>query len=152
MRIASAIVLTDEERVSLTKWSRGRSTPTRLVLRAKIVLAAAGGRESKEIAAMLDCTRRTVGTWRTRFAESRLAGIEQDAPRGGRTPTRGRFVRGRDHPQDAQERHPMPRSGRHGHWPRRWVQRYDGPALLARQRPAAAPHKIIQGLERSAVR
>jgi hypothetical protein len=27
-----------------------------------------------------------VGTWRTRFAAQRLAGIEQDAPRGGRTP------------------------------------------------------------------
>ncbi len=88
MRIASAITLTDEERVALTRWSRGRSTPTRLVLRAKIVLAAADGRENKEIAAVLDCTRRTVATWRTRFAESRLAGIEQDAPRGGRTPTR----------------------------------------------------------------
>ena len=86
MRIAKPIVLTDEERVTLTKWSRGRSTPSRLVLRAKIVLAAAEGAENKDIAVELGCTRRTVGTWRTRFAESRLAGIKQDAPRGGRTP------------------------------------------------------------------
>jgi len=86
MRVAKAITLTDEQRGTLTKWSRGRSTPARRVLRAKIVLAAAAGRENKDIAAQLHCTRRTVGTWRNRFAEHGLAGIEQDAPRGGRAP------------------------------------------------------------------
>ena len=50
MRVAQTITLTDEERAVLVKWSRGRSTPTRLVLRAKIVLAAAEGRENKDIA------------------------------------------------------------------------------------------------------
>jgi len=35
----------------------------------------------------MGCTRRTVGTWRNRFASDRLAGIERDAPRGGRTAT-----------------------------------------------------------------
>ena len=88
MRVAKAITLTDEERIALTKWARGRSTPARLVLRAKIVLAAAAGRRNDEIAADLKCMRRTVGTWRNRFATERLAGIERDAPRGGRTPTR----------------------------------------------------------------
>jgi transposase len=87
MRVAKPITLTDEQRTTLTKWSRGRSTPARLVLRAKIVLAAAEGRENKEIAAELGCTPRTVGTWRNRFAERRLRGIEKDAPRRGRTPT-----------------------------------------------------------------
>ncbi len=87
MRIAVAITLTEEERATLTKWSRGRRTPARVVLRAKIVLAAADGRENQDIAAELGCTRRTVGTWRNRFAAHRLAGIESDAPRGGRTPT-----------------------------------------------------------------
>ena len=86
MRVAQAITLTDEQRGTLIKWSRGRSTPARLVLRAKIVLAAADGRENKDIAAELRCTRRTVGTWRNRFAEHGLAGIEQDAPRSGRAP------------------------------------------------------------------
>lgn len=92
MRVAKAITLTDAERVTLTKWARGRSTPTRLVQRAKIILAAAEGRENKDIALELGCTRRTVGTWRTRFVNERLAGIEHDAPRGGRTPAqRARF-------------------------------------------------------------
>jgi transposase len=84
MRIARAVTVTDEERRTLTQWSRGRSTPARLVLRAGIVSAAADGRRNKEISLELRCTPRTVGVWRRRFAETRLAGIRKDAPRGGR--------------------------------------------------------------------
>lgn len=86
MRVAKAIELSDAERTTLTKWSRGRSTPARVVLRAKIVLAAAAGQRNDEIAIEFGCTRRTVGTWRTRFLEDRLAGLDKDKPRGGRTP------------------------------------------------------------------
>ena len=64
MRDAKAIELSDDDRTTLTKWSRGRSTPTRLVIRAKVVLAAANGAENKDIAAELGCTRKTVGLWR----------------------------------------------------------------------------------------
>jgi transposase len=85
MRVAKAITLTDDQRATLTRWSRGRRTPARLVLRAKIILFAAQGQENKDIAAQLECTRRTVGTWRNRFAQEGLKGIEQDAPRPGRT-------------------------------------------------------------------
>jgi len=84
MRVAKPVTLTDEQRATLMKWSRGRSTPARLVQRAKIVLAAADGRENKQIAADLGCTRRTVGIWRNRFVSAGIAGIERDAPRGGR--------------------------------------------------------------------
>lgn len=86
MRVAKVIVLSDAEHTTLTKWSRGRSTPARVVLRAKIVLAAATGKRNDEIAAAFGCTRRTVGTWRIRFVRDRLAGIEKDEPRGGRSP------------------------------------------------------------------
>lgn len=72
MRIAIAITLNEEERATLTKWSRGGRTPARVVLRAKIVLAAADGRENQDIAAELGCTRPTVGTWWNRFATDRL--------------------------------------------------------------------------------
>jgi len=89
MRVAKEIVLTDEERTTLTKWSRGRSTPARVVLRAKIVLLAAEGRLNKDIAVELDTSKKTVCLWRKRFAELRLAGIEKDAPRGGRSPDVG---------------------------------------------------------------
>ncbi len=75
MRIARTVELTDLERNTLTKWSRGRSTPSRLVLRAKIVLLATDGRLNKDIAADLDTSKKTVSLWRTRFAERRLKGI-----------------------------------------------------------------------------
>lgn len=84
MRIAKAITLTDEQRATLTKWSRGRRTSARLVQRAKIVLAAAAGRENKDIAVELGCTRKTVGLWRNRFLQAGVSGIEKDAVRGGR--------------------------------------------------------------------
>ena len=88
MRVAKVVTLTAKERTALLKWSRGRSTPARLVQRANIVLAAADGKQNDEIAADLGCTRRTVGTWRNRFVNNRLEGIRKDAPRGGRKPTR----------------------------------------------------------------
>jgi len=87
MRVASKVVLTDEQRTTLTKWSRGRSTPARLVRRAQIVLLAAEGKENIEIADELRVERTIVGRWRKRFVERGLAGIEKDSPRGGRKPT-----------------------------------------------------------------
>ena len=86
MRIATSIVLNDADRQALQRRARGRSTPARLVLRAKIVLAAAEGKDNKAIAAELGTDRLLVGKWRKRFATGGLAGIEKDAPRGGRKP------------------------------------------------------------------
>ena len=88
MRVACEIILTDKERETLRRWSRGRSTPARLVLRAKIVLLAAAGKMNKDISIEAGTTRQTVGLWRSRFAQERLAGIEKDAPGRGRPATR----------------------------------------------------------------
>ena len=82
MRVAKAITFSSDERKTLGKWARGRSTPGRMVLRAKIVLAAADGKLNKDIAAELGTGMKTVCLWRNRFAKSGLAGIECDAPRG----------------------------------------------------------------------
>lgn len=87
MRIAASIELTPEERTTLETWSRGRSVPARCVLRAKIVLAAAEGRLNQDIAVELRTMRKTVSLWRSRFASERIAGIQKDAPRPGRTPS-----------------------------------------------------------------
>ena len=86
MRVAKAITISDAERRTLQKWARGRSTPARLILRAKIVLAAADSKLNKEIAAELGSGMKTVCLWRNRFVKSGLPGIERDAPRGGRPP------------------------------------------------------------------
>lgn len=88
MRVAPQITLDDKERKTLQRWSRGRSTAARLVLRAKIVLLAAKGKQNKDIASELGADRSIVGRWRSRFAQHGLTGIEKDAPRGGRKPTK----------------------------------------------------------------
>jgi transposase len=87
MRIAPAIELTKDERTMLAAWSRGRSTPARLVLRAKIVLAASTGQQNQQIAAELKVSKKAVCLWRSRFAKQRIGGIEKDAPRPGRNPS-----------------------------------------------------------------
>jgi transposase len=86
MRVAARITLSDEDRPILERWAKARSVPARLVLRAKIVLAAAQGMANNTIAQQLGVNRLLVGKWRTRFARQGLAGIEKDAPRGGRPP------------------------------------------------------------------
>jgi len=86
VRVAPRIDLTAEERQVLTSWSRGRSTPHRLVLRARIVLRAAHGVENLAIAEELRADPDTVARWRKRFLVHRLNGIQKDAPRPGRLP------------------------------------------------------------------
>lgn len=84
MRAAPAIKLSDSDRLILERWSRGRSTPARLVLRANIVLLAAQGKLNTDIAHELRCGTKTVCLWRQRFFRQGVAGIEKDAPRGGK--------------------------------------------------------------------
>ena len=82
MRVAPQIVLTDEERDELMRLVRSKLTSVRLVQRARIVLLAADGMQSKDIAQALGVGRVQVSRWRERYAQSRLSGIERDLPRG----------------------------------------------------------------------
>jgi transposase len=88
VRVAPKIILNAPDRVILEKWARGRSTPARLVQRAKIILLAAEGRRNDQIGNELSLSRQMAGLWRERFVESGLAGLEKDAPRGGRKATK----------------------------------------------------------------
>jgi transposase len=82
MRVAPTVILTDEERTELTKLARSKRTSVRLAQRARIVLLAAKGEQTIAIAAELGIGRVQVARWRERYAESGLAGIERDLPRG----------------------------------------------------------------------
>jgi transposase len=82
MRVAPEIVLTNEEHAELTKLVRSKLSSVRLAQRARIVLLAADGMQNKAIAQQLGVGRVQVARWRERYAESRLAGIERDLPRG----------------------------------------------------------------------
>jgi transposase len=86
MRRACQITLSDADRTTLERWSRGRSTQARLVTRSRVVLAAGEGKENKDIAAELKISRGAVARWRDRFAAAGVPGLEKDAPRGGRPP------------------------------------------------------------------
>src|SRR5437870_6334492 len=86
MRIASPILLSEEERAVLRTWTHGRSLPLRLVQRAQIVAMAAEGIPSQDIAQTLEVSRPTVQLWRERFLALRLEGLKKDAPRPGRIP------------------------------------------------------------------
>jgi transposase len=88
MRIAPKVTVTDDDRKILDQWARGRSSPVRLMQRAKIVLMAAEGQENKDIAEVVGVTRQLVGRWRNRYVAQGLAGIEKDAPGRGRKATK----------------------------------------------------------------
>jgi transposase len=58
----------------------------RQVQRAQIILMAAEGTQSQEIAQRMKISRPTVQLWRQRFLALRVSGLEKDAPRPGRIP------------------------------------------------------------------
>ena len=83
-----AIILSAEERSTLTRWAQRHSSAQALALRSKIVLACADGDLHGVIAMKLGCHPTTVGKWRHRFAVDRLDGLV-DAPRPGAARTIG---------------------------------------------------------------
>ena len=84
-KVPTPIIITEEDRRILEPWIRGTKTEQRLVLRAKIILAAASGEGTNMIARELDVRPATVSKCRTRFASVGLEGL-RDAPRPGATP------------------------------------------------------------------
>ena len=90
MRIAQPIELTENEIKTLSSWSRGRRTPTRLMKRAKIVLMAAQGEQNKTIAELLGIDARQVSRWRQRFVQQAIGGNRKGSSTGW---PKGEFVR-----------------------------------------------------------
>ncbi len=82
----TTITLTDEERETLERWARRRNSAQALALRCRIILGAADGESSTDIAARLGCTPSTVGRWRVRFAAKGIDGLH-DEPRPGKPRT-----------------------------------------------------------------
>jgi transposase len=87
MRVARAVILSDEQRETLESCARARSAAARSVERARIVLLAAAGMQDKQIAAKLRIMPEKAARWRNRFLDGGLAALDKDAPRPGR-PTR----------------------------------------------------------------
>ena len=85
-RPKAALILTDEEREQLSSLVRSRTLPNALVARARVVLWSAEGESNTQIAERLGWTKATVGKWRRRFVDRRLAGL-YDEIRPGRPRT-----------------------------------------------------------------
>jgi transposase len=79
---AVVIELSAAEREQLESWSRRRTSAQALAERSRIVLAAADGLSTSEIARRLGVNVSTARRWRNRFAEHRLDGLT-DEPRPG---------------------------------------------------------------------
>jgi len=74
-RISPPIYLTASERSELEKNVKGHKVEKRLFLRSQIVLLAAEGVESVNIAKELNLSEKTCRKWRHRFEKKRLGGI-----------------------------------------------------------------------------
>jgi DNA-binding CsgD family transcriptional regulator len=150
-RPKAELVLTDDEREQLLRWSRRRKSSQALALRSRIVLACAEGADNKAVAASLGCSAATVGKWRSRFVEdvgragrrgpSGSAADGDRAAGGGRggghvgvhAGQRDALVAGEDGAAD-------------------WVEHVHDRADLEVLRPQTAPGRRVQAVQRPAVR
>ena len=81
-RPVAELVLSDDERDTLQRWTRRAKSSQALAQRCRIVLGCAAGKTNKEVAAEVGVWPQTVGIWRQRFMERRLEGLT-DEPRPG---------------------------------------------------------------------
>ena len=76
------VVVSELEREQLLSMSRSRSLPHSLARRAKIVLMAADGCTTKEIAMQCEVTPPAITHWKKRFVAQGLAGLHDEARPG----------------------------------------------------------------------
>jgi transposase len=81
--------LSDLDHQQLQQWASAFGTPQQVVVRCRMVLAAASGRSDQAIAAELAVNRHTVRLWRQRFAQQGLQSLWEIAPGRGRKPSYG---------------------------------------------------------------
>ena len=87
MRHKETVSLKKEDREQLEKWIRSPTTPSRLVLRSRIVLLAAVNKHDIEISTALVISRHTSRLWRKRFIKEGVGGLMHDAKGRGRKAT-----------------------------------------------------------------
>lgn len=81
-RPLAPLVLSEEDRLTLQRWTARRKTGQALAQRARIILMAAGGATNQEVAQRERLNAHTVGKWRRRFVDKGVDGL-LDEPRPG---------------------------------------------------------------------
>ena len=76
------LVVPDEDRADLVRWTKRPKSTNGLAQRARIILRCADGLTSTEVAAELHVTNQTVCKWRSRYIERGSSGL-LDEPRSG---------------------------------------------------------------------
>jgi transposase len=83
---AVALNLSDADQEQMASWLRAASTPQQVVLRCRIVLAAARGQQDLEIAAQWKVNRHTPALWRKRVTAEGIGCVWEIAAGRGRKP------------------------------------------------------------------
>ena len=79
-RPKAELVLSEDERATLERWARRRTSAQALALRCRVVLAGAEGKSNQEVALQEGVHQATVGKWRARFVSQRLGRAARRAP------------------------------------------------------------------------
>lgn len=82
IRHSKPLLLTDDERRTLTQWAQRPKTAQRLALRSRLILACADELTNRAVAERLHISSNSVCKWRERFRRRRLEGLT-DEPRPG---------------------------------------------------------------------
>ena len=85
----SSLTLSDSDEQQLREWVSAFGTPQQVVLRCRIVLAAASGQSDHTIAEQLAVNRHTVRLWRHRVPQQGLKSLWEIAPGRGCKPSYG---------------------------------------------------------------
>jgi transposase len=80
-------MVSDADREQMEQWTAAMGTPQQVVLRCRIILAAAAQQAETTIATELKLNRNTVRLWKQRFAEQGVSSLWDIAPGRGRKPT-----------------------------------------------------------------
>jgi len=78
----TSIILTDSEKDTLLRWTHLITPQRRLSLRAKVVLAAAEGKRTVDIAKEVSASVATVNKWIGRFARRGMEGLKDESRPG----------------------------------------------------------------------
>ena len=82
----AALRVPEEDRAELERLIRGRNTPQKVVMRARVIVMTGDGVPTARIVRELKVSYPTLTRWRKRYREQGVEGLCKDAPRPGRKP------------------------------------------------------------------